>query len=527
MAERILFGLGLGNRAYFRAPGYFYLLAFLEWLSKGSLWAPRLFQAFIDSISCGLVGVFSLRLSKRVWVGGLSGLLSACYFLGIYFPGELLITTSVCFFNLLLVFCLSFYSSEKPRNLVLFGLLSALSALFRPNILLFALAVFLWWLLRKKYRQALVYLFVVWLGIMPAFVRNLVVARDPVLISSQAGINFWIGNHPGADGRSVVLPIRHRQIEGSFLKKTQDQPWFDEVVWLVSVYLAEKERGGELKEGQVNWFWIKKTLVQIKNSPGSFVKLFLKKLYYLIDKTEVSNNRDLKYHCQKIPLLAVFEHFHLGWFLALGIFGFFVSLFRPELRYLQLYLVFYGLSVVLFFVNSRYRMPLIYPLAIYSGIGAERLIGLVQGRRKYLLGMSLVVLGIFYFLSNYPLVRWSDRALRSALRYNLGLSLAKKKQFEPAIEELKASVQLKPNFPEAYLTLANAYAGLGEYQKARWYYYRTLSLAPDYPAAHYNLGLCLLSLGEPGEAYDHLLQAHLLLPELFPPPKQVLENLAR
>jgi len=194
MAERILAGAGLGNRAYIRTPGYFYLLAFLEWLGKGSLWSPRIFQAFIDALSCGLVGIFAFQLSKRAWVGAISGLISACYWLGIYFPGELLITTSICFLNLLLIFCLSFSSLEKTRNLVLLGLLSALSAMLRPNILLFVLAVFLWWLVRKKYRQALVYLSVVWLGIMPALVRNLVVAKDPVLISSQAGINFWIGN---------------------------------------------------------------------------------------------------------------------------------------------------------------------------------------------------------------------------------------------------------------------------------------------------------------------------------------------
>ena len=527
MAERILAGAGLGNRAYIRTPGYFYLLAFLEWLGKGSLWSPRIFQAFIDALSCGLVGIFAFQLSKRAWVGAISGLISACYWLGIYFPGELLITTSICFLNLLLIFCLSFSSLEKTRNLVLLGLLSALSAMLRPNILLFVLAVFLWWLVRKKYRQALVYLSVVWLGIMPALVRNLVVAKDPVLISSQAGINFWIGNNPGADGRSVVLPIKRRQVEAGFLKKMQDQLWFEETIWLVSVYLAEKETGRELKEGQVNHFWLKKTLGEIKSELFPWLKLFLKKIYYLIDKTEVSNNRDLKSHCQKIPLLRILEHFHLGWFLPLGIFGFLLCLFKPEFRYLNLYLIFYALSVVLFFVNSRYRMPLIYPLAIYSGLGAERLLGLIQERRKFFLGGGLAILGVLYFLSNYPLVQWNDASLRSALHYNLGLELAKKGQYEQAIKELKTVVQLKPDFPEAYLILANIYAGRREYQNARWYYSRALTLAPDYAVAHYNLGLCLLSLRKPAEAYDHLLQAHLLAPELFPAPEKVLEKLTR
>jgi len=527
MAERILAGAGLGNRAYIRTPGYFYLLAFLEWLGKGSLWSPRIFQAFIDALSCGLVGIFAFQLSKRAWVGAISGLISACYWLGIYFPGELLITTSICFLNLLLIFCLSFSSLEKTRNLVLLGLLSALSAMLRPNILLFVLAVFLWWLVRKKYRQALVYLSVVWLGIMPALVRNLVVAKDPVLISSQAGINFWIGNNPGADGRSVVLPIKRRQVEAGFLKKMQDQLWFEETIWLVSVYLAEKETGRELKEGQVNRFWLKKTLGEIKSELFPWLKLFLKKIYYLIDKTEVSNNRDLKSHCQKIPLLRILEHFHLGWFLPLGIFGFLLCLFKPEFRYLNLYLIFYALSVVLFFVNSRYRMPLIYPLAIYSGLGAERLLGLIQERRKFFLGGGLAILGVLYFLSNYPLVQWNDASLRSSLHYNLGLELAKKGQYEQAIKELKTVVQLKPDFPEAYLILANIYAGRREYQNARWYYSRALTLAPDYAVAHYNLGLCLLSLRKPAEAYDHLLQAHLLAPELFPAPEKVLEKLTR
>ena len=44
------------------------------------------------------------------------------------------------------------------------------------------------------------------LPIVPVTIRNQVVGDDLVLISSQAGVNFYIGNNPLSDGRTAIVP---------------------------------------------------------------------------------------------------------------------------------------------------------------------------------------------------------------------------------------------------------------------------------------------------------------------------------
>ena len=37
-------------------------------------------------------------------------------------------------------------------------------------------------------------------GTSPCWIHNYFIARDPVFLSAHSGINFWIGNNPGANG---------------------------------------------------------------------------------------------------------------------------------------------------------------------------------------------------------------------------------------------------------------------------------------------------------------------------------------
>ena len=47
----------------------------------------------------------------------------------------------------------------------------------------------------------------------PVALRNRAAGGELVLTTSQAGANFYIGNHPGADGR--YQPLRRNSITGT------------------------------------------------------------------------------------------------------------------------------------------------------------------------------------------------------------------------------------------------------------------------------------------------------------------------
>ena len=532
MAERLLKGLGLGTRAYFRSPAYFYLLAGLEYLGAGSLWAPRIFQSVLGSLSAALSGLFAFRLTRKRWAALLSGLIVSCFWLSIYFDGELLVESSACFLNLLALFLLARNEEPGTRNgrgglalVALSGAVMGLASIFRPNFLLFAVGVLGYWLWKKWYRQFAFLAIFLAIPILPLFIRNLVVAKDPVLVASQDGINFWAGNGPSADGRTVILPYMRFQMPGDFLARSKDEPWFREDVWLVSVYGAEQSLGRPVKESEVSSYWMKETLREMASSPGRAFKLLLKKCYFLVSKTVVSNNRDLNYHRDHIPILSWLGDFHLGIIWPFALLGLALGFFEPKNRCLVLYFFLYGASVALFFVTSRYEMPLFPALSILVSIGLARLMEYIKEKRWLNAVIAVILLAAFAWLSNARLVKWNDRPLRAGMRLNLGLAMMEKGRFADAARTLAEAVEIKPSSVEAQLALANALAFSGQPGESLKHYQAALFFEPDFAEAHYDFGLTLLHLNQPESAYDHLLEAHQLKPEIFPAPEKVLEKL--
>jgi len=527
MAERIINHQGLGSRAYFRSPSYFYLLAFLEYLSGGSFWAVRIFQSIVGSFTAMLAGFFAYRLTGRKWAAAISGLIVSCFWLSIYFDGELVFESMACFLNLLALYLLTFRSEKGRANVALSGFALGLAAIFRPNFLLFIAGVFGYWLYKKRYRDLAILAVCASILILPITIRNLVVAKDPVLIASQDGINFWAGNNLEADGRMVILPETRYQLDGEFLKRFKDDPWFREDVWLISVYNPEKAAGRPVKESEVSRYWMTTTFNEIAGDPGRWLKLMLKKCYFLVSRTTVSNNRDLDYHREQIPILSALGYFHLGIIMPVALLGILLGVREKKNLYLVLYFFLYGASVVLFFVTSRYMIPLFPALAVLAAVAVSQIIFLAKNKKWAWLAASLVLVAVFAFLSNSRLVKWNDRPLRSGMRYNLGMAMMARGRFEQAIKPLKESVEIKPSWPEANLALANALALSGKPQLSVRYYQDALFYSENFAEAHYDFGLTLIKLRQPEQAYDHLLEAHQIKPELFPTPEQVLESLSK
>ena len=77
--------------------------------------------------------------------------------------------------------------------------------------MLFAPALVVWILVlhRPHWRRSLGYALCLFIGciapVLPVTIRYLVVGNDFVLIASQGGVNFYIGNNPHADGMSAVI----------------------------------------------------------------------------------------------------------------------------------------------------------------------------------------------------------------------------------------------------------------------------------------------------------------------------------
>ncbi len=222
-ARGLLAGTWPGAEPFFRAPGYPLFLGVLYGVLRllgldpgepGARLATVLVQALISALGAGLVALCAERAWNRR-AGWLAGGIFAALWTSIYFAGELLFETLVTTLALWLVWRLLRDDGEgdaTPRAAGLFGtgLVAGLGVVTRPPLLVFV-PVIVFYLRRGR---GLRWRSPGWaalatgllLPILPVTLHNVVRGHDAVLIATQGGVNFWIGNNPQSDGRTAIVP---------------------------------------------------------------------------------------------------------------------------------------------------------------------------------------------------------------------------------------------------------------------------------------------------------------------------------
>jgi protein O-mannosyl-transferase len=96
---------------------------------------------------------------------------------------------------------------------------------------------------------------------------------------------------------------------------------------------------------------------------------------------------------------------------------------------------------------------------------------------------------------------------------NLGNLLADRGNLDEAIDNLRAAVEIKPDFAKAHNNLANLLARRGKLAEAVKHYCRAFELRPDYAEAHANLGNLLANHGKYVEAIPQFRAALAIKPD--------------
>jgi tetratricopeptide (TPR) repeat protein len=409
-------------------------------------------------------------------VAVISGLLAATYWIFIHFEGELLLDFWLVFFGTLLL--LLFYrAKDTPRffNWFLAGIVLGLFAITRPNILVLIpfILIWLWMQNETKWQSALKYW--IWIGlgavivISPVTLRNYLVGHDIVLISSQGGINFFIGNNPYADGTSAVVP-----------GLGDDWDYADAVV------LAEQELGRKLKPSQASNYFFKRGWDFIFNQPDKSLPLLGKKFYLFWNKFEVSNNQNTYFFQRYSSLLRILP---VGFWIIgpLSLLGVVLSLknFRKYSLFL-FYLFSYMLTVVFFFVADRFRLPVIPVLIIFSGFALVQLWERFISRRLGRLIFPLLLLAIFSWFSNTNPYALSTKNFAHSY-FGLGNIFLKQNQLDQAKVYFDSALAENSNLPRAHLNLGIIYLRKGNLDGAGAEFAKTLLINPYEEKAHNNL----------------------------------------
>lgn len=508
---------------YFRPPGYPHFLALVYWLTGSGYLAVRIVQMLLGVVTC----LLAFHLGKR-WFGGGVGLVFAAlmstYWVFIYFEGELLEPVLLVGLGLLLIYTLGLWTEKITfRRSLGTGLVLGLFALVRPNVLLFGLAALAWalWIvlrrnpLRRFGTAAVGFILGALLVIAPATIRNYVVAHEFVVISSNAGINLFIGNNEFADG---FCTGRIRGL-GTF-ETCFDYPQI--------VGNLEKQIGRRLKHSEVSAYFTDRAIEYIRTHPLRVLSLTWKRALLFWGPREVSHNKEVeceRMHSKVLRNLPV--NFPIVLSLSvLGIALLFLDVRRrgeqkevsPGARQGQyevsvLVLLFIGTyfaSYLLFFVAARYRVPIVPFLLLFGSYGLYRAGQFVSARRLgsaaccLLLWLSLYGLAAVNFIGYEPKpAKW---------HFDRGVDYGSKGQIELAIHEYSEAVRIEPGFSQAHSNLGLALTSAGKLDEAIVHYSEALRIRHDDHWAHYGLGLALAQQGKIDEAIREYEEAIRLEP---------------
>jgi tetratricopeptide (TPR) repeat protein len=500
-AKQIAGGDWLGSEVFYRAPLYPYLLALWMKIFGDGLWPIRLLQAIIGGLTAGLTFLIAQKgFGRRV--GLVAGFAAVLYGTLIYYETELLIEVIAVPLGLWAIWLAMEESSQPTPRMSRWlgvGVVIGLFAIARPNILL-VVPAFWWWAwprgaaaggsFWRKAQAAAVLTAGVLIPIVPVTARNIVVAGDPVLISYQGGINFWLGNNPNADGLTMQMPevTLDESVEWNEFVSTTDS-------------VASSLAGRTLRPSEISSFWTSRTWDWILSNPGRAIGGWLKKTWYFLSGFEVSDQTDIyAYSTYSLFLNWLISrplvYIPFGLIAPLGLLGLVLAWRKsPQTRPLVAFIALYAVTVILFLATARHRLPAVPVMTVCAAAAAMQFVAAVRQRAlKTILLPALILVALIVALNQ----RTVERTLSNPafLHYQMALSFERKGDYEGAIGEYEKALEVEPNHLASRKNLAYALVRVGSYDSAVATSFSYLRHRQDDAEAYNNIGLAYLGQGD-------------------------------
>lgn len=474
MAQQIAAGQLFRHQAFFMGPLYPYFLGLVYSLFGRDFTLVRIIQAVGGATTTMLIFLIGRRVFRPS--AALAGVVMLMLCASVtFYETEILMEWLGSLLNAVALWLLV-TSNDKSgwRRFALAGAALGLSALARASILIFVGFVLVWlWRTSGNGRRARAF----GLGgavvamLLPAMIHNAVVSHVFLPVTSNAGVNFYIGNSRTATGR--FEPIAEVDIYDDFTTQR---------------YL-ERKLGRELNPAEVSSYWVKRTLEDMRADPGHAAALLAKKFALFFNGYEVPQIESFYIVEREFSWLRAL--FVRMWpVVTLGILGLLLSWRAGRARGLIAgYVLVYGASIALFFVTGRYRMQAVPVLCLFAGHALVTIPGYMRSVRSAA-ATAVAVLALFVitspalFADNPTLIEFGDRIHRAR-------RLSELRSFAPALREADAAIALYPNVAEGYLQRAIIYKEQNNDLKAMDDYQHAINIDDRQPGAHYNLAQCM------------------------------------
>jgi tetratricopeptide (TPR) repeat protein len=482
-ATQVLNGTILGRDILFHSsPIYSYFLAPLLALDFAPP-AIALLQLLLGAMAAPLIVILARRLSGEA-AGWIAGFIYIFMPSPVFYDGELLADFPLVIGMIGLVLL-----AARPKlawwQAILAALMTFAVVLAKPNMALVALvlAIMRLWVDRKqklawtvRWAIPLVLCGGIVLATGSTFARNVIVKDEPVLFTTSGGVNFWIGNHAGANGAFSVPPEMADRL------------------WQNAKKRAMREVGHPLDDAAVQNYYYGRGFEFIFGDPIGYLGNVLRRARIFANDYELPNHQDLNFFFGQSWILRILP---LGWWLVLPLALAGMVTLRGRLMTLtNAALLSYVFSLVaVFFVTGRYRYPVI---GLLIALAAAFLVWLWRNFRVLkptviaLIAAVILLSGILVFIPLPPQVIVSY----SYSYHHLGAVYAKKGELQKAIAAYEDAISYAPDDAFSVNNLGLIYMGMGKFDLAAQYMGQAAQLDPGNADMWANLGGALAGMGD-------------------------------
>ena len=485
-AKKIADGSFASKTVYEYSPLFAYLSAGIYRLFSPDFFYIRILNIVFGVFTCWMVYLLGSAIADRR-TGLLAGLMAALYKPFIFYSiVPLKETLAVALFALACYLAVIVLKQDdlygrppspagpRSRIALLFrkyrlvcltaslGMAAGLLLNVRPNavvlIPIFPLLI-LWYAnkngtpLKKIFMGLLLYVLGLFLAVSPFVIRNIRVAGEFALTTSQAGFNLYLGNNlknPDPYYRPVSF--------------ASTSPFEQGIQFTIE---ASRREGKQLSPGEASKHWTKEVIRSALSQPAEFAWKGIQKTLVLLNRYEAGDHYDIDFISRfapffKLPLISFWL------ILPLGMAGLILRGIRNDRgRMLLTILLFYGLTLIVFFTTDRYRLPMLVILIPLAAMGIMETLSSFRNRQYRKTFLSGGIMTIFLVIGLLPVRATDDK---TAYYNTHAIILDSKGCSEEAIRYWKISSEMnKPYSAFANLSLAAQYYQRGKIREGNSY----------------------------------------------------------
>jgi tetratricopeptide (TPR) repeat protein len=503
LASQVLAGnTSLAPGLYFVSPLYIYFLAAALSVFQ-SLTAVRLIQ-----IGLGTTAVWMIFVGARAWFGERAASIAAVLaaLTGLFTFHEVLILQAALdpFLTAaaLTALALAFTARRAGLWFALSGLAFGVQTLNRPNVLIPCLVILAMLAIARRWRPTILMAAGLAIALSPVIIRNGVVAGDWSPGSSHGGLNFYIGNSADANGTYHVVPGITPNIGG----QQQD-----------ARRVAEQSVGRSLSDSEVSAYFYGLGWTWIRLHPKDALAVFARKLAYTFKSAYITLNYSYPFYAYDARTLLALLFVGPWLLIPVGLVGLVIAT-PPDRRFEYFvwssFVPAYAVAVAVFFVAERYRLPMLVPLCMGSGVAIDHVWSLfrrsggfrlqAQGTRFQPEVFALIAIIPLAVLVNWP-VHLDDG--RAEERTRMAEAMVARDEYDEAEEWVQKAERDHPSPGLLHFRVARLYILRRKPERAIEHLKKSIQVDPNQPEVDYAYGQALVDAGRPAEAIPHLQNA--------------------